>query len=1518
MAGEDFLKFNNGQKFSFSNFKEIKEEDLKNADAETKHLFNIFAGDDKILQADEAQSLWNKIKTAAANKKNSVFDNDEMQKFLNKDKDIKAAKTKFSIDALTNMISQVFAVHETNSTLQPTPVQKSLTDDDLVQYTPEEIENISVETLSDDVSNARKLYDAQNNEQGSVSKFVNAAKETFDTELASSRVDRYIRKEELCVDLLKKSKSEEGLSQKEYLEAKIDFVMSLIQDLEQYSLRTEITQDSINIALRTFTFGLLGDKKTKNSQELETQKAELEHLKSILARLSLEEINAIIAGILSFQDEADTNMVDFSFGGKTNIAKPQKMTCIGSDNKVGVTPKLVYSPQASEGSLTSLSKVEAYKKMSFEETFQKERGIEYNSEAVMDYTQKDSYMQFLLGIHNRREQLGVMLKEARFIKTTRGLGSEQMPGEIQNNARVLMDNLTNALKTVYGNDAAKIQEFIDSIYPNVDNTRFASINKKPEVITNEQGEFVRLSFSTKGETIMHPSKNREKEAINLPNLNMKLDDLTINSMINIADKLQANIDATYDKALNGKTIEEYGEEVKEAYTKAYGSGDSQAIANAYVQSQQDGVGYVKAGVSTIGMAVMIAGQLVPIGGQAAAAMVYGGLATATLGSSAVTAIELLTKEGKVKKEEWQELAKEVATSLALTLTGMKSAKISEGVYLAVARHCPKLVALASEIGVDATISLIADLAITGDIDLSGESIAQLQSVLVGILHAKGNFKNYLDTHAGDASVKTDPNNIEKAPTPKGKVATLDEAKTTNPAENAEKKVRKEWQTQDLDKEVENNGPVITIDNNGKVALDLSELDSYKASENVVKDEVNDLIFKGQLGNTISEIYNKLGKSFEDVITKHSHEISKLEQTYGKDKQQFAQKFTDFLADKLGVNGITPKIVIEDMSDCDGFFDWVNGELVINKNLTNAKDLETIIAHEFVHVLQFKDIVAAKGQDGVREIYLNEKGGRFIEAKTKEILEANGIDYDNLTPGEKADYKDAIADMLADQTIADNVGLVQFAQNNPIENGSLKSYLAKLYQDEHTNIAKFDTPEYYSQIIENEAYYLGNGRIGDRIASNTKLSDIQMSDNLGLNLHKTSSRLGAKGKITQESIESEIRNRINSICSNPNAKINLSELERVACFKSLKKRAIAEIEEEYGASFNTLSTEYPDEIFDILKGKLDSIDLQGILINAAESKKYAFMINENGLFTPYNLSLNEIHNIKMALEYSDFNEIDNILRINNPEVFATLGSVQRYSQELKTFYNRLANLSHYESTISTQDLGVEVNGKNLVIKTSENIPQKPVASLNDSHYEELIKSNILTMDCIEIMLDQKLPLPDTTVKKNTAYKTSLQINIKDNIEKAQRDGFSSLTSYETHVLTDFFKDLYYSNSAFKTALTSKVANKSKRIYSYVNGIKYNINKILTKPLTIREHCIMRMLDRDIYNPINNTNPQQIVTFNEMIKTINDRALSTIKEMKNSGATFTSFIINEYGGSGIEVLLKTEDQGKTYIIDTIIQK
>ena len=167
---------------------------------------------------------------------------------------------------------------------------------------------------------------------------------------------------------------------------------------------------------------------------------------------------------MSIEENPETSSeYNISFDGKTNTAKPQTISQSGVENQALSFSPLEYEAEVSIGSLASLSVSELYKKMSFEDVFQTERGVPYNSAAVTDYAQKDSYMQFLLGVHNRRAQVSDMLKEAKFIKQTRAYGSEQMPGEIENNARKLLSQLTVALKTVYGNDAGKIQSFIDSV-----------------------------------------------------------------------------------------------------------------------------------------------------------------------------------------------------------------------------------------------------------------------------------------------------------------------------------------------------------------------------------------------------------------------------------------------------------------------------------------------------------------------------------------------------------------------------------------------------------------------------------------------------------------------------------------------------------------------------------------------------------------------------------------------------------------------------------------------------------------------------------------------------------------------------------------------------------------------------------------------------------------------------------------------------------------------------------------------
>lgn len=323
--------------------------------------------------------------------------------------------------------------------------------------------------------------------------------------------------------------------------------------------------------------------------------------------------------------------------------------------------------------------------------------------------------------------------------------------------------------------------------------------------------------------------------------------------------------------------------------------------------------------------------------------------------------------------------------------------------------------------------------------------------------------------------------LSEVETPKGRLNDVREASATNPAENAEAKILSEVaRTEFKDEGMRLNTPE---------SLD-AELAEAERNPNTPVDnlETLSLVINGKLGETLKSQYEKAGQVFEEIITKNADKIAEMEKKYSQNQEQFATEFTQLLSEQLGVKGIEPKIRFVEPKDeeAGGYFDWTTGELLISNKLKNPKDVETIIAHEFVHVMQFKDIVAAKGQDGVREIYLKNNGGKFIEGQARKLLADNGIDYDSLSSEEQAQYRDVAADILAEQTLELNAGLTKFAQEHPLEKGSLNEYLSRIYQAENENMATFDTPEYYSQVIENEAYFLGNGRTGAKINADTKI------------------------------------------------------------------------------------------------------------------------------------------------------------------------------------------------------------------------------------------------------------------------------------------------------------------------------------------------------------------------------------------------------------------------------------------------
>lgn len=351
------------------------------------------------------------------------------------------------------------------------------------------------------------------------------------------------------------------------------------------------------------------------------------------------------------------------------------------------------------------------------------------------------------------------------------------------------------------------------------------------------------------------------------------------------------------------------------------------------------------------------------------------------------------------------------------------------------------------------------------------------------------------------ATETNPNET-KVKTPKGLV---EKTQTTSPVENVKNKVISE-----VAKDIKDEGMRL----NTPESLD-AELAEAEQNPNapVDKMEAFNLVINGNIGNVLKAQYDNASKVFTDIAKKYSSELDQLEKQYGNDKKLFAEKFTEFLADKLGVKGIEPKIVLRDTGDADGFFDWSTGELAVNSKLNNSKDIQTMIAHEFIHVMQFKDMIANRGAEAVSSLLMHDT--KFITAKAIELAKNNGADYKSLPVEEQQIYKEACSEMLADEVMEANKGLVDFAQKNPISKGSLNEYLSRIYQNEYENMkTDVNSPEYYNQVIENEAYYLGNGQLGLNLKGSVHFTDTKT------NTQTKNSRVNVPKGVVQSEITPE--------------------------------------------------------------------------------------------------------------------------------------------------------------------------------------------------------------------------------------------------------------------------------------------------------------------------------------------------------------------------------------------------------------
>ena len=191
----------------------------------------------------------------------------------------------------------------------------------------------------------------------------------------------------------------------------------------------------------------------------------------------------------------------------------------------------------------------------------------------------------------------------------------------------------------------------------------------------------------------------------------------------VAKKLQEELLKQSERLLDGKSLEEHIEVLGKAKDLAFGKKHNVDLASRFAESQENWVEGTKIAVAGVGFIATLAGGPISLVG----------VALSVAGGAGVSFVEEASKSGDIPADKQKEILKELAVSGALNLAGFGSGAISSNLGKLVASKCPKLVAAIAEYGSDAVMSIIADAAITGEVDLKGEGIAQLINVATGIV-----------------------------------------------------------------------------------------------------------------------------------------------------------------------------------------------------------------------------------------------------------------------------------------------------------------------------------------------------------------------------------------------------------------------------------------------------------------------------------------------------------------------------------------------------------------------------------------------------------------------------------------------------------------------------------------------------------------------------------------------------------------------------------------------------------------
>ncbi len=411
-------------------------------------------------------------------------------------------------------------------------------------------------------------------------------------------------------------------------------------------------------------------------------------IKSMIEALSPKELDTMQTKILSLPDissnefnEASKNILfdlrDFATLNPYNNNVLHNSS-LSNNKKVDVSTNKTSNVKIKIKPSFKMEDTKANRLMTFEETYLLEQGVEFNKENIQKFNDSTAQYTFANSLTNKRNEIHSLLTSA--LEKAKVQGSTGLSSVDLINAE-LIPSIGASITKLYGKD---------------------NLAKGLKDLTNGQYTL-------------------NDEIKSLEDLSRK----DISAMNNIAKLILTKVDENYSKALNGKKLEAYAIAMAEDYKKAFGSKDASALASSFAQDQE---GIVQTARNT----VQIAGMIVMVGGMAFCppAALGGGLIS-SFGGIGVEAYNENTKENP-DEEKNKELGQEALVNAALFAIGAGSGKVGSMTKAALtAKNAPKLVAAMADVGVDSSLSLLGDLTLTGQIDLSGEGFSQLMSLVAG-------------------------------------------------------------------------------------------------------------------------------------------------------------------------------------------------------------------------------------------------------------------------------------------------------------------------------------------------------------------------------------------------------------------------------------------------------------------------------------------------------------------------------------------------------------------------------------------------------------------------------------------------------------------------------------------------------------------------------------------------------------------------------------------------------------------